>query len=146
MSAPDRENYAHFLPITVRWGEMDALGHVNNTVYYRYSEDGRLDYFTRMFEAEPSADGSGPILADLRCSFLQQLRFPAEVEIATRAARLGNSSMRMEQALFRKGENDAIAAYEAVIVWFDYARQSSGPVPEAVRARIRELEAVAPEE
>lgn len=146
MDATDRSFYTHFHPITVRWGEMDALGHVNNTVFYRYSEDGRLDYFTSMLEAAPSANSSGPILADLRCSFLQQLRFPAEVEIATRVARIGGSSIRMEQALFYRDGADAIAAFEAVVVWFDYSSQSSGRVPEPVRTRIREMESVAPEE
>lgn len=146
MDAVDRNRYAHFYPITVRWGEMDALGHVNNTVFYRYSEDGRMDYLRRVLDAMPGNDGGGPILADLRCSFLQQLRFPAEVEIATRTARIGNTSFGMEQALFHRGEAQAVAGFEAVLVWFDYADQRSAAVPDAVRANMREMEWVAPDE
>ena len=146
MSGITRDQFGHFVPITVRWGEMDALGHVNNTVYYRYSEDGRLDYIGRVAGDGPTTSGSGPILADLRCSFLQQLRFPASVEIATRTRGIGRSSLRVEQALFRVGEDTPVATYDAVVVWFDYAAQKSAPVPEDVRECIREIEVVAPEE
>lgn len=146
MDATNRSLYAHFHPIAVRWGEMDALGHVNNTVFYRYSEDGRLWYFTDVLGVVPSAQSSGPILADLRCSFLQQIRFPAKVEIATRVARLGSRSFRMEQALFHRGSAEAIAAFDAVLVWFDYAGQRSAVVPEPVRARVRAMESAAPQE
>jgi acyl-CoA thioester hydrolase len=146
MTKISRQNFNHFVPITVRWGEMDALGHVNNTVFYRYSEDGRLDYISRMTGDGPSRSAVGPILADLRCSFLQQLRFPASVEIATRTRAIGRSSLKVQQALYRAGEDQPVAGYEAVVVWFDYGMQKSVPVPEEVRARIREIEVVAPEE
>lgn len=146
MNAMDRKQYSHFYPITVRWGEMDAFGHVNNTVFYRYSEDGRMDYLRRAFASVAEATEGAPIIADLRCNFRQQLKFPAEVEIATRTSRLGNTSFHMEQALYYKGEMDAIAAFEAVLVWFDYNRQSSAPLPESIRTLTREMEAVPPEE
>lgn len=150
MTEVSRKDFNHFVPITVRWGEMDALGHVNNTVFYRYSEDGRLDYIGRIIADDggdrPSRVGVGPILADLRCSFLQQLRFPASVEIATRTRAIGRSSLKIQQALFRVGEERPVAVYEAVVVWFDYGAQKSVPVPDDVRERIREVEVVAPEE
>lgn len=146
MNAADRSQYSHFYPITVRWGEMDAFGHVNNTVYYRYSEDGRMDYLRRAFKSIPEATDGAPIIADLRCNFRHQLRFPAEVEIATRASRIGNTSFHMEQALFHQGESEAIAAFEAVLVWFDYNQQSSAPLPDAIRSLMREMESVPPEE
>mgnify|MGYP000095702526 CR=1 FL=1 len=146
MTKISRKNFKHFVPIEVRWGEMDALGHVNNTVFYRYSEDGRIDYIDLIAGSDPSRRGTGPILADLRCSFLQQLRFPASVEIATRTRAIGRSSLKVEQALFYAGKNQPIAAYEAVVVWFDYRSQASVPVPEDVRQRIRDAEVVPPEE
>lgn len=146
MSDTPRSQFSHFLPITVRWGEMDALGHVNNTVFYRYSEDGRLDYIGRISGEDPARSGVGPILADLRCGFRQQLRFPASVEIATRTRSIGRSSLDVQQALYREGEDEPVAVYDAVIVWFDYREQRSIPVPDEVRARIREIEVVAPEE
>lgn len=141
-----REKFANFVPVTVRWGEMDSLGHVNNTVFYRYSEDGRIDYLRRIIESEVSDKMSGFILADLRCTFLQQLRYPAQVEIATRVLRIGRSSLRVVQGLYPQGGEDVIAAYDSMLVWFDYVAQTSTAVPEVVRQRIRSIETVLPQE
>lgn len=141
-----RSNYAHFTPITVKWGEMDSLGHVNNTVFFRYSEDGRIDYMHRVAEEDDTQTSDGPILADLQCTFLQQLRFPAEVEMGTRVSRMGRSSIELEQCLFRVESAEAIAVYKNVIVWFDFGAQTTMRVPEPIRERIRRLEHKAPEE
>lgn len=142
-----RSNFVHFVPVTVRWGEMDALGHVNNAIFHRYAEDGRIEYILRVVDANrPTAKGVGPVLVDMRCSFRQQLRYPAQVEVATRTTAFGHASLQVQQALFHHGSEDVVAAYEAVLVWYDFDRQASAAVPGAVRARIRALEAVAPTE
>ncbi len=146
MRQPTRSDYAHFIAIKVKWGEMDSLGHVNNTVFYRYSEDGRIDYIHGIADGGDTQTSDGPILADLRCSFRQQLRFPADVEIGTRVSRMGRSSIDLEQCLFYADTDDVIAVYETVIVWFDFGAQTSMSVPETVRERIRDLENVPPEE
>ncbi len=146
MRQPTRSDYAHFVPIKVKWGEMDYLGHVNNTVFFRYSEDGRIDYIHSIADGGDTQTSAGPILADLRCSFRQQLHFPAEVEIGTRVSRIGRSSIDIEQCLFFAGSEDVIAVYDTVVVWFDFGAQTSMRVPETVRERIRRLEHVPPEE
>ncbi|ROO26563.1 thioesterase [Salinisphaera japonica YTM-1] len=146
MHEPNRADYAHLTPIKVKWGEMDSLGHVNNAVYFRYSEDGRIDYIHGISEDADHQTSDGPILADLQCSFRAQLRFPADVEIGTRVKRIGRSSLDIEQCLFLAGTDDVVAVYANVVVWFDYGAQTSMRIPETVRERIRALEAVAPEE
>lgn len=146
MREPKRSEYAHIIPIKVKWGEMDSLGHVNNTVFFRYSEDGRIDYIHRLTEGGDTQTSDGPILADLQCSFRSQLRFPADVEIGTRVSRLGRSSLELEQCLFAADSDEAIAVYTNVIVWFDFGAQTSMRIPETFRERIRRLEYIAPEE
>lgn len=146
MNSPTRSDYAHITPIKVKWGEMDSLGHVNNAVYFRYSEDGRIDYIHQIAEDSGTQTSDGPILADLRCSFRQQLRYPADVEIGTRVRRIGRSSLDIEQCLFLADTDDVIAVLENVVVWFDYGSQTSMRVPETVRERIRDLESLPPEE
>ena len=141
-----RADFRHIYPLAVRWGDLDMLGHVNNTVFYRYSEEGRIRYFLEVGIAGPSAQTSGAILADLRCSFVQQLRYPADVEIATRTYALGNSSMRIQQALFHKGDDAVVAGFDAAVVWFDYGQQTSAPVPESIRGALRDYENVVPKE
>ena len=154
MRQPSRSDYAHIKTIDVKWGEMDSLGHVNNTVFFRYSEDGRIDYIHGIADGGDTQASDGPILADLGCSFRQQLRFPAAVEIGTRVSRIGRSSFELEQCLFFADDSadagvDAdtiIAVYHTVVVWFDFGAQTTMRIPETVRERIRDLEHLPPEE
>ena len=140
-----RANFRHFFPMAVRWGDMDPLGHVNNTVFYRYSEEGRLNYFMEFGVGKPDAQNDSLILADLRCKFIQQLHYPAQVEVATRTSVLGNSSIRIQQGLFHAGTDDVVAGFDAIVVWFDYAKQTSAPVPAGMREAIISYELVAPQ-
>lgn len=146
MRQPIRADFASFVPISVKWGEMDVLGHVNDTVFFRYSEDGRIDYIDTITRDGPIEANHGPIQADLRCTFLQQLHYPASVEISTRTRRIGHSSLELEQGLFFADSDELIAAYESIVVWFDYGAQTSMRIPEPIRERIRVLELTAPEE
>lgn len=146
MRKPMRADFAVFESIKVKWGEMDMQGHVNNAVFFRYSEDGRIGYIDTISRDGPSEADYGPILADLRCTFLQQLRYPAMVEVATRTRRIGHSSLELEQGLFHMDTDDLIAAYESTVVWFDYGAQTSMRIPDPIRERIRVLEHTAPQE
>lgn len=144
---PSRSQYRHFVPLPVQWGDMDMLGHVNNVIFFRYAESGRIAYFDQMLGNDPVIwGGEGPILAEIQCRFINQLRYPAQLEVATRTARIGKRSLGIETAIFRTGEDDPIATSRAVIVWFNYRKQSAVPVPEKLRTTIRGFEAVAPEE
>lgn len=146
MQQPKRSDYTHFTAITVKWGEMDSLGHVNNTVFFRYAEDGRIAYIHEVTDGEDTQINDGPVLADLRCRFQQALRFPAKLEIGTRVSQLGRSSLTLEQCLFPRTGDCPIAIYTTVIVWFDYGAQTNMRIPETVRERIRRLEQLEPAE
>ncbi|NNC23321.1 acyl-CoA thioesterase [Salinisphaera sp. USBA-960] len=145
MNTPSKADFSFLLPISVKWGEMDALGHVNNTVFFRYAEDGRIDYFHRLAGTDRNAWSVGPILADLRGSFQRQLHYPAEVVIGTRVARIGGSSMALEQALFGADNDTLFATFETATVWFDFKTQTSIRVDDAARARIADAEVIKPE-
>jgi acyl-CoA thioester hydrolase len=75
---PDREEADHEMVIPVRWGDMDAMGHVNNTVYFRYIEIARLEWLFRV-GGPPDPTGSGPVIVNAFCNFMRQLEFPGEV-------------------------------------------------------------------
>ena len=144
---PARGQFRHFTPIPVQWGEMDMLGHVNNVVFIRYAETGRIAYFDQMLGNDPDIwGGEGPILAEIQCRFIRQLRYPAQLEIGTRALKIGSRSLTIECAIFKKGEDAPVATSRAAIVWFDYRQQKAVPVPERLRATIRGFEVVAPGE
>jgi acyl-CoA thioester hydrolase len=126
---------------------MDALGHVNNAMYFRYAESGRIAYFTTVgADVGLAGGGEGPILADIQCSFLGQVKYPAQLEIGTRTAKLGTKSFTIEAGMFLAGEDTPVATSRAVVVWFDYVQQTSAPLPDELRQRVLEYEAVTPTE
>ncbi|PWV58402.1 acyl-CoA thioesterase [Plasticicumulans acidivorans] len=141
-----RADFRHFFEQAVRWGDLDALGHVNNVQFIRFLESGRVAYVEDVFELPVSADGEGVILADLQCSFLRQLEYPDTVEVATRVSALGGSSFELLAAIFRRGEDAPVATSRGVLVWFDFRGQSAQPLPEVFRERIRRFEVLAPRE
>ena len=145
MSAPQKSDFAFFLKLAPRWGDMDALGHVNNAKFFTYDESVRLAYFEQLMKGDAKFwKEYGMILAHIEADFLAQLKPPAEIDIGFRIAKFGKTSLRTEAAMFR-GEQ-AVAVTRAVIVWFDYRSNNSLPLPEAVKERIRALEKVQPAE
>ncbi|MDR3416018.1 MAG: thioesterase family protein [Nevskia sp.] len=144
-TTPRREEFRQFIPMTVRWGDMDALGHVNNVQYFRYGESGRIAYFEPLERDDPQFwKEYGIILASMGCDFLAQVHYPAELEIGTRVTRFGRSSISMLSAIFLGDK--VVAVLRGTVVWFDYAAQKTLPIPEHVKAWVRARETVAPEE
>ena len=145
MTPPKRSDFAFFLPLVTRWGDMDALGHVNNAKFFTYDESARLEYFQKLMQDDPKFwKDYGMILAHIEADFLVQLKPPAELAIGFRISKLGRTSLRTEAAMFL-GEQ-AVAITRAIIVWFDYRASTPLPLPDAVRAKIRAFEKVPPEE
>ena len=126
---------------------MDAVGHVNNAIYFRYVESGRIAYFRALDDGIDVQSGmnEGPILADIQCTYIGQLRYPAQIDVGTRTSKLGGKSFTVEAGIFLAGEDVPVATSRAVVVWFDYTNQQTTAVPDRIRQRILELEAVAPE-
>ena len=146
MSQITREDYTHWVEVPVRWGDVDRLGHVNNVQYFRYSEEARTGWTLDITEGlgDIWSGGEGPILAEIQCQFIQQLRHPATVQVGTRAVRLGNSSMQVSQGFFIAGSDAPVASSTSRIVWFDYEKQRSAAIPEVMRERLRAMEAITP--
>jgi acyl-CoA thioester hydrolase len=142
-----RSQFRHFTPLPVQWGDMDMLGHVNNVMYFRYAESGRIAYFDRMLGNDPDIwGGEGPILAEIQCRFIRQVSYPAQLEVGTRTLKIGGRSLTLECAIFIQGEETPVATSRAAVVWFDYRQQKAVPVPERLRNTIRGFEAARPEE
>src|SRR5262245_20383692 len=73
------------IEIPIAWGEMDAMQHVNNIVYFRYVESARMAYFERIgFLEHQRVTGVGPILAWTNCRFRRPLTYPDTVRVGTR--------------------------------------------------------------
>src|ERR1700756_3929243 len=75
---PDGLKFVHEMRIAVRWGDLDAVGHVNNTIYFRYFESLRIEWLARV-GALPNPAGVGPVMANGFCNFIRQIEYPGEI-------------------------------------------------------------------
>ncbi len=121
-------------PITliqdVIWGDMDAFGHVNNTVFFRYFEDARWVFFNRFGVNEYKAKHSiGPILAATHCDFKLPLTFPDRIHIGARYTIPSPKKIGMEYVVYSEKHDEIAAIGEGLLVYYDYGQGRSCEIP-----------------
>ena len=134
-------NFPVSLEIPVAWGEMDAFGHVNNVVYFRYFESVRIEFFRRL---EVDQFGKGdfvPILAKTECNYLRPVHFPDTLLAEARVSRVGRSSLTMDYRLSSREQGEMVAQGEAVVVNVDPKTGRGVALPEHITSKIEALNA-----
>jgi len=131
--APQLEHYPHRERDIVRFGDLDAQGHVNNAVFATYFETGRVAMF-RDPDLGIGVENATYVLARQEIDFLRELHWPGEVVIGTGLAELGRSSFVMVQAAF--SGNDCVAAGRATLVMLDATTRRPRPLPPEAIARL----------
>ena len=129
MSGPEGDERRHRLNVQLRFRDTDMFGHVNNAVYATWAEIARID-FMRGLEP-PSGD---LILARIEIDFLRQIRFGQAVVVDSGVARIGRSSVTLNQVVRVDGQ--VAADIGSVVVLYDYEAQSPRRIPEAYRAAL----------
>ena len=130
-----RRVHVHTSVQPVRWGDMDALGHVNNTVYFRYMEQTRIEWLYALAEEGGGyTSGTGPVIVNASCTFLVPIVYPGDVEVRMFLGEAGRSSIGSHYELDCAGRRMAEGA--AKIVWIDLASGRSVPLPERLRAML----------
>ena len=133
---PEQKTFTHEMVIPIRWGDMDAMGHVNNTIYFRYLEIVRLEWLYAI-GGPPDPQGCGPVIVNAFCNFIRQLEYPGEVLAKHYVTNPGRSSFDTYITLERTDAPGVIYAEGgAKTVWIDFQAQKSVPLPDAVRALI----------
>lgn len=124
------EKFPPTLKQAVQWGEMDALGHVNNVAYIRYFESSRVDVFHQLNIWQLLREkGLMIVLVKLECIYKVPLVYPDNIEIGSRIKSIGKTSMIVEHIV--KSEKHGVAAYgDGVIVCVDIETGKSQPVPQ----------------
>ena len=136
-----KKKYPVVLNQDIIWGDMDAFGHINNTVYFRYFEDARIAYFDQIGVHEQMKQFSvGPILATTKCNFRLPLDYPDHIHIATRASILSPKKLNMEFVVFSERHGAITAEGDGLIVYYDYANGKSCEIPDAIVTAIKTLE------
>jgi acyl-CoA thioester hydrolase len=139
-----KETLADFpvvIELRVAWGEMDAMQHVNNIVYFRYVESARMAYFERIgFLKHQQTTGIGPILAWTSCRFRRALTYPDTIQVGARVKAIEADRFTMETRIVSSAMSDVAAESEGIVVSFDYRKQKKAKLPGTIRDRIRRLE------
>jgi len=118
----------------LRWADMDAFGHVNNTLFFRYFEIARIRYLGAIEFDRPT--GIGPILGYTACRFLRPLTYPDRIRVGVRVTDLQEDRFTQEYVLVSEEEDRVAAVGEGVVVAYDYDHGEKASLPEAVKRRI----------
>ena len=124
----------HVSRMPVRWGDMDAYGHVNNTVYFRYFEQTRVEWIEAFGGKVRPEEPVGPVIVNASCTFLRSVNYPSTVVIKMYGGEPGRSSVMTWYELFVEGEEGLFAEGGAKTVWIDMVTNKSVPLPDSVRA------------
>ena len=111
----EERKLAHVERIAIRWGDMDAMGHVNNTVYFRYMEQARIGWFDALVPHEEAWQSTGIVIANASCNFKKAINYPATVEVKMFAGAPGGSSLPTSYELLV--ENQICADGAATVVF-----------------------------
>jgi acyl-CoA thioester hydrolase len=131
---PEKKKLTYEMVIPIRWGDMDAMGHVNNTIYFRYLEIVRIEWMHAVGGAF-KPDGVGPVIVNAFCNFIRQLEYPGDVLAKHYVANPGRTSFDAFVTLERTDEPGVIYAEGgATTVWIDFPAKRSVPLPDGLRA------------
>ena len=133
----EERRLAHVERIPIRWGDMDAMGHVNNTVYFRYMEQARISWIETWGVGTTGNHAEGPVIANASCQFRRPLKYPGSVEVRVFAGGIGRSSLPTYYEIRRTDDAQTVyATGDALFVWISNATGKPAAFPDTVRRRL----------
>lgn len=128
-----RDVVMHEVAMPVRWGDMDAYQHVNNTVYFRYMEQCRLEWFAKLGFKTVDED-IVPILVEANCRFIRAITHPATVRVTIRVTDIGAKIVETVHDLFV--DDELYATGVCKLLWMSRSANKGIPLPDSVRTRL----------
>ena len=128
--------------LRVRWGDMDAFQHVNNTVFFKWFEDARIAYFEASGVLGYRASTRvGPILAASSCRFRRPVTWPDHVRVGARVEDVQEDRFTMGYCAVSEATGEVVATGDGLVVCYDYDGEHKAPLPEPILEGIRRVEA-----
>ena len=138
------QDYRCHISAPVRFKDLDAMGHVNNAVYFTYFESGREGYMKALEYPDP---GFGPIfdrfpfiLAEIRCQYLAPVMMDDEIVVHLRVSRIGTRAWDFDYLITHADQGHPIATGRSTQVFFDSRTREVRPIPESFAAAIERFE------
>ena len=137
LELPDKKKLVYETRFPIRWGDMDAMGHVNNTSYFRFMEIVRIEWANTIGENLDANTVQGMVIVNAFCTFHKQFEFPGDILARMYVSDPGRTSFETWTTMTRTDQPDAVyASGGATIVWSDYSRQKSVPLPDPIRTLV----------
>jgi acyl-CoA thioester hydrolase len=127
--AASRQAFPVFLPITTRWLDNDAYGHLNNTVYYSFFDTAVNRYLVEAGALDIERSPVIGLVVETQCNYFAPLGFPQPVEVGLRVGHVGSSSVRYDLGVFASGAQAAAAQGHFVHVYVDRTSRRPAPLP-----------------
>ncbi|MEE2691143.1 MAG: thioesterase family protein [Pseudomonadota bacterium] len=134
-----RSDYKHFLPLQTRWADNDIYGHVNNVAYYGYFDTIVNEYLIASGALDIHNGEVIGLVVETGCRYFAPLEFPQKLEGALRVARIGNSSVRYELAIFKEGEQSPAAEGHFTHVYVDRKTRRPAPLPQSFKSVLERI-------
>ncbi|MEY4277728.1 acyl-CoA thioesterase [Polynucleobacter sp. MWH-UH19D] len=133
---PEDRKLVHEMITPIRWGDMDAYGHVNNTIYFRYMEQARVEWITSLgYQVAPGRESM--LMMNGFCNFYKQLSYPGDLILKTSIGAIGRTSMDVFTSMaLTSTPNEEVAIGGATMVWVDLTTNKSAPWPEHILQKI----------
>ena len=123
--------------MSVRWGDMDARGHVNNTLYFRYFESSRISLFRSLnLYEEPTDVKIGPILSFQSCNYKAPLTYPDRIYVGAKIDTIEGSKITIKHSIVSKKQKRLVSEGEAHIIWYDYENQKRASISDALKQKL----------
>ena len=130
---PHTKKLVYEMRMPIRWGDMDAMGHVNNTVYFRYMETIRIDWM-RSIGCQPDPQGQGPVIVNAFCNFYRQLEYPGDVVLKMYVSDPARTTFESWCTMELPDQPGVIyAAGGATTIWVDFPSQKAVTMPQWMR-------------
>ncbi len=129
--ADSKEIFLHQTDFPIRWGDMDAMGHVNNIMYFRYFEQARLEWYEQSGYAASNPENHGIVIVDNHAEYLKPVTYPMHINVQMCGHSAGRSSfittyrLTVDDVLYTRGS--------AKVVWIDTVLGKSVPLPVDVK-------------
>lgn len=127
----NKESFAHWTELPVRFRDLDALNHVNNAVFNTYFEEARINFINEVPEFQASmSEGKSFILVHLELEYIRPIELHETLLIGTSVEEYGNTSIKAFQAIYSKGNSELKAVAKTTGTWFDLEAQEPTSFPE----------------
>jgi acyl-CoA thioester hydrolase len=136
----EKMKFKHITPIQLRFNDFDALGHINNSVYFSFYDLGKTSYFKEVMPEVGNSNEVGVVIANIQVSFLLPV-FPGEnVAVETAVTEIGNKSFKLLQQLVDVETNEVKCICQTVIVCYDAKTKNSRLISEEWRRAMADFE------